>query len=133
MTPKKSPAPCSGPGDFQRDAEPRLAGANVDRLGAFATLSRLKFDRLPVAKGLEAGAYDIREVDEQVAASVIVGDKSVAFRLVEPLYDTGSQWLAPFSFIQVSSFKLGREPATLITHFKPSLECSRAGLSRMHA
>src|SRR5690606_36864178 len=57
---------------------------DVQRLGALAALADLELDRLTLVEGLVAGAFDVREVDEDVVA-VGTRDEAVTLLCVEEL------------------------------------------------
>ena len=64
------------------------AGRNVLSLGAFSPLSRNVLDALTFGQRLEAGAVDVRVMDEQVLTAIVGDDESVTLLIVEPLHCT---------------------------------------------
>src|SRR5215207_6599502 len=76
----------------------RLDSGDVIRLHALLALGSLVGDLGALIEALEAVACYTRVVNEEVLATLIGGDESVAFIVVEPLYRSlGHTWSPPFS------------------------------------
>jgi hypothetical protein len=89
--------PCFRPDDkllpLQADSAPQEApgsGCRLDAGGllALGALGHFEFDLLPLFECLETVHLDCGEVREQILATIIGRDKTVALGVVEPLYRT---------------------------------------------
>ena len=67
-----------------------LARHHVRRLGSLGSLLHVVGDALALLEGLESLHDDGAEVDEDVAAAVVLGDEAEALLLVEPLDGAGA-------------------------------------------
>ncbi len=64
---------------------------DVDGLGAFTPLTRLELHPLTLGQRAESVHRDVGVVYEDIIATVVGNDESVAFFLVEPFDRTGGQ------------------------------------------
>ncbi len=66
-----------------------LQRLDVRSLQAFLALLHFEFDALVFDQGLEAVAFDVTEVSEEVSAAFVLCNEAVALAVVEPLHGAG--------------------------------------------
>ena len=100
------------PGSFARGAG-LLRGLHFVGLQALLALHDLEGDLLAFLQGLEAGALDRAEVDEDVRAAFL-GDEAEALGVVEPLDGTGLTILHDLLLLE-TQFEMDTRPARLLS------------------